>query len=291
MTLVARPASRDDLAAVTGLYCAYDAAVRGFVDTEPADVLRDWDEASFDLATGTLVLEADGRVVAYAFRSGREADSVVDLSLRDAGLEDRLLVWLESSGGPLEHYSPDADPPLGALFARRGWTPARRFWRMRRELDVPVPEPVWPAGVEVHDIQQEDRRPVHALVQRCFAEIGGEHERPYEQWAGYLLSGERFDPSLCLVATVDGQVVGAAVGQQTPEHGFVRQLAVDPASRGRGLALALLHESFRRHRDRGLPATVLGVDAGNTTGALALYEKAGMRVMEQFTRWEWSRTD
>ena len=291
MTLVARPASRDDLAAVTGLYCAYDAAVRGFVDTEPADVLRDWDEPSFDLATGTLVLEADGRVVAYAFRSGREADSVVDLSLRDAGLEDRLLVWLESSGGPLEHYSPDADPPLGALFARRGWTPARRFWRMRRELDVPVPEPVWPAGGEVHDLRQEDRRPVHALVQRCFAEIGGEHERPYEQWAAYLLSGERFDPSLCLVATVDGQVVGAAVGQQTPEHGFVRQLAVDRASRGRGLALALLHESFRRHRDRGSPATVLGVDAGNPTGALALYEKAGMRVVEQFTRWEFAATD
>ena len=89
------------------------------------------------------------------------------------------------------------------------------------------------------------------------------------------------------MATVDGQVVGAALGKETPEHGFVRQLAVDRASRGRGLALALLHECFRRHRNRGLPASVLGVDAGNPTGALALYEKAGMRVVEQFTRWEW----
>src|ERR671916_2762863 len=90
-----RPATRDDLAAVTGLYCAYDAAVRGFVDTEPSDVLRDWDEPGFDLAGGTRVLEADGRVVGYAVRSGRDADSVVDLSLRSAGLEDRLLAWLE----------------------------------------------------------------------------------------------------------------------------------------------------------------------------------------------------
>ena len=287
LTLTERPATRDDLDAVTGLYRAYDAAVRGFVDTEPADVLLDWDEPGFDLATGTLVLEADGRVVGYAVRSGRDADSVADLSLRDAGLEDRLLAWLEAFASPLEHYAPDADPPLGALFARRGWTPARRFWRMRRELDQPVPEPAWPAGVEVHDLRRpDDERAVHALVQACFAEIGGEHERPFEQWAAYLLDAERFDPSLCLVATVDGQVVGAALGQQTPEHGFVRQLAVDPACRGRGLALALLHESFRRHRDRGLPATVLGVDAGNPTGALALYEKAGMRVVEQFTRWE-----
>lgn len=64
-----------------------------------------------------------------------------------------------------------------------------------------------------------------------------------------------------------------------------------PAQRGRGLALALLHESFRRHAARGLPATVLGVDAANPTGALALYEKAGMRVVEQFTRWDRPRPE
>ena len=285
-TVVARPATRDDLEAVTALYCAYDAAVRG-VDTEPSDVLRDWDEPGFDLGTGTLVLEAAGRVGAYAVRNGRDVDSVVDLSLRDAGLEDRLLAWLEAFGPPLQHYAPDADPPLGELFARRGWTAARRFWRMRRELDAPSPDPVWPAGIAVHDLQRpHDERPVHALVQRAFSEIGGEHERPFEQWAAYLLGSDRFDPSLCLVATADGQVVGTALGQVTPEHGLVHQLAVDRAHRGRGLALALLHETFRRHRDRGLPATVLGVDAGNPTGALALYEKAGMRVVEQFTRWE-----
>ncbi len=290
--LTERPATRDDLDAVTGLYCAYDQAVRGFVDTEPSDVLRDWDEPGFDLATGTLVLEADGRVVGYAVRNGHEVDSVADLSLRDAGLEDRLLAWLEAFHAPLEHYCPDADPPLGELFARRGWTPARRFWRMRRELDAPSPDPAWPDGVEVHDLRRpDDERPVHALVQRCFGEIGGEHERPFEQWAAYMLDTDRFDPSLCLVATVDGQVVGAALGQETADYGFVRQLAVDPSQRGRGLALALLHESFRRHRERGLPATVLGVDAGNPTGALALYEKAGMRVVEQFTRWEHSPPD
>ena len=291
-TLTGRPATRDDLDAVTALYRAYDATVRGFVDTEPSDVLRDWDEPGFDLAAGTLVLEAEGRVVGYAVRSGRDADSVADLSLRDAGIEDRLLGWLEDFHAPLQHYCPDADPPLAALFARRGWTAERRFWRMRRELDAPSPEPVWPGGVAVHDLRRpDDERPVHALVQACFREIGGEHERPFDQWAAYLLDDDRFDPALCLVATVDDRVVGAAIGQATPEYGFVRQLAVDPAQRGRGLALALLSESFRRHRERGLPATVLGVDAGNPTGALALYEKAGMRVVEQFTRWERTGAD
>ncbi len=39
---------------------------------------------------------------------------------------------------------------------------------------------------------------------------------------------------------------------------------------------------------RGLPATILGVDAANPTGALGLYAKAGMRVHEQFTRYDWT---
>lgn len=290
--LVERPATRADLMAVTGLYRAYDATVRGAVDTEPADVLRDWDEPGFDLATGTLVLELDGAVVAYAVRNGAEADSVAGLPLRGAGLEDRLLAWLEAAGAPLQHDAPDADLPLRAVFTRRGWTAGRRFWRMRRELDAPVPEPVWPVGVVVHDLRRpHDERPVHALVQRAFRDIGGEHERTFEQWATVVLDPDRFDAALCPVATLQGRIVGAALGHRTPEHGFVRQLAVDRDVRGRGLALALLHETFRRHRARGLPATVLGVDAANPTGALALYEKAGMRVVEQFTRWERAGAD
>ena len=89
------------------------------------------------------------------------------------------------------------------------------------------------------------------------------------------------------MALVGDEVVGASLSQPMGEdYGFVRQLAVAPSQRGRGLGLALLHECFRRHRDRGFPATVLGVDAGNPTGALRLYEKAGMTIAEQFTRWD-----
>jgi ribosomal protein S18 acetylase RimI-like enzyme len=147
---------------------------------------------------------------------------------------------------------------------------------------------VWPDGVVVRGYDRpRDDAAVHALITTSFREIGGQHERTLEEWTGYLLDTDRFDADLYLVAEADGQVVGAALGQVMGEdYGFVRQLAVAPSHRGRGLALALLHESFRRHAGRGLPATVLGVDAGNPTGALALYERAGMRVVEQFTRWD-----
>jgi mycothiol synthase len=285
--VIERPATRDDLAAVVDLFCRYEERTRGFPDSDESDLLEDWDRDGFDFATSTLVLEDAERVIGFATVVEEYADAVLDVDRYDEQLQERLVAWCEEHPWALESYVPDGDPALGALLERRGWLPARRFWRMRLELDTPTPQPVWPEGVVVRDYQRPaDDRPVHRLISESFREIGGEHERTFEQWSGYLLETERFDPSLYLVAVEGDRVVGTSLSQDVEDYGFVRQLAVDRSRRGRGLALALLHESFRRHAERGLPATVLGVDAGNPTGALALYEKAGMRVHEQFTRWE-----
>ena len=282
-----RPATRDDLPAVVDLFCAYDRAFRGGVDTDETDFTDDWDRAGFDFATSTLVLEEDGRVVGFATVVGEYADAMTELSRTE--LLDPLLDWVEAQPGELEHYVPDGDQDRHALLSRRGWVAARRFWRMRRELDAATPEPAWPDDVVLRTYERpRDDRAVHALITTAFREIGGQHERTFEEWCGFLLDTDRFDPELYLVAEHEGAVVGAALSQPMGEdYGFVRQLAVSPSQRGRGLGIALLHECFRRHAARGFPATVLGVDAGNLTGALDLYEKAGMKVHEQFTRWDW----
>jgi ribosomal protein S18 acetylase RimI-like enzyme len=52
--------------------------------------------------------------------------------------------------------------------------------------------------------------------------------------------------------------------------------------RGRGLALALLLEEFARFHARGCDDVYLFVDAENPTGAVRLYEKAGMKVWRRF---------
>ena len=284
--MLTRPATRDDLGAVVEMFCAYDVAFRGGIDTDETDFTDDWDKPGFDFATATAVVEEGGRVVGFATVVEEYAD-VMTVPERSELLPS-LLDWVEQHPVSLEHYVPDTDAARNELMRSRGWLPARRFWRMRRELTGPSPEPVWPEDVTVRDYQRpRDDRAVHELITTSFREIGGQHERGFAEWCGYLLDTERFDASLYLVAEVDGEVVGAALSQPFGEdYGFVRQLAVAPSLRGRGVALALLHECFRRHAARGLPATVLGVDAGNPTGALRLYEKAGMRVVEQFTRWD-----
>ena len=268
------------------MFCAYDVAFRGGVDTDETDFTDDWDAPGFDWSASTLVVEDGGTVVGYATVVEEYADAMTPLHRTE--LLPQLFDWVESHPGHLEHYVPDPDTDRNALMAARGWVDARRFWRMRIELDGVTPAPVWPSGVTVRNFERgRDDRAVHALITTSFREIGGQHERTFEDWSRFLLDTERFDASLYLVALVGDEVVGAALSQPMGEdYGFVRQLAVAPSQRGRGLGLALLHECFRRHRDRGFPATVLGVDAGNPTGALRLYEKAGMRVAEQFTRWD-----
>ena len=50
--------------------------------------------------------------------------------------------------------------------------------------------------------------------------------------------------------------------------------------------MALLLHTFGEFYRRGQPTVVLGVDAQNLTGALRLYERAGMHVSMRFTTYE-----
>jgi ribosomal protein S18 acetylase RimI-like enzyme len=66
----------------------------------------------------------------------------------------------------------------------------------------------------------------------------------------------------------------------------VNVLGVRRPWRRRGLALALLLHSFHELEARGMDRVALGVDAESLTGAVRLYEKAGMRVVRQSDTWE-----
>ncbi|MGA8487470.1 MAG: GNAT family N-acetyltransferase, partial [Gaiella sp.] len=63
-------------------------------------------------------------------------------------------------------------------------------------------------------------------------------------------------------------------------------LAVRRPWRRRGLARALLLESFGLFRSIGRRRAALGVDSENTTGAIALYEGVGMRATSRSDTWE-----
>jgi ribosomal protein S18 acetylase RimI-like enzyme len=83
-----------------------------------------------------------------------------------------------------------------------------------------------------------------------------------------------------------GVAVNAPRRGEDETVGWVEVLAVRRPWRRRGLGKALLWESFAALAGEGKRAVGLGVDAENTTGAVALYERVGMRVVRRTDRWE-----
>ena len=68
--------------------------------------------------------------------------------------------------------------------------------------------------------------------------------------------------------------------------GWVATLGVPRPWRKRGIGLALLRHSFNEFYRRGKRKVGLGVDAQSLTGALRLYESAGMHVHQTFDQYE-----
>ncbi|MEO8107210.1 MAG: GNAT family N-acetyltransferase, partial [Actinomycetes bacterium] len=58
--------------------------------------------------------------------------------------------------------------------------------------------------------------------------------------------------------------------------GYVPLIGVKKHLRGRGIARALLLTAFSEYQQRGCTGVQLGVDTGNATGAIRLYESVGM---------------
>lgn len=94
-----------------------------------------------------------------------------------------------------------------------------------------------------------------------------------EQFLDYLTQ-----PSKCafLVATTDGAVVGYALAFHTKTRAEVDSIAVAPAHRGQGIAVALLTRVISQLRRRGFKAVSLNVRPENTA-AIRLYQKLGFR--------------
>jgi ribosomal protein S18 acetylase RimI-like enzyme len=104
------------------------------------------------------------------------------------------------------------------------------------------------------------------------------------------MMGEGFDPTLWFLAMDGDEIAGVSLcrpkSNDDPEMGYVSNLSVRRPWRKRGIGLALLQHSFGEFYRRGKRKAGLGVDAENLTGALRLYENAGMHIHLAFDLFE-----
>ncbi|MBG6117230.1 MULTISPECIES: ribosomal protein S18-alanine N-acetyltransferase [unclassified Sphingobium] len=101
-----------------------------------------------------------------------------------------------------------------------------------------------------------------------------------EAWTLPQLAGVMMMPGTWLtIARVDAAALGFALVRSVLDECELLLLAVDPAWRGRGVGEALLRDSLRTARRRGITSMNLEVRASNN--AVHLYEKTGFEYVHR----------
>jgi mycothiol synthase len=176
----------------------------------------------------------------------------------------------------------EVDATGRAVVEAAGYEAFRHSFRMTIALDADQPAVEWADGIRVTTYEPEYEAAVHAAQQEAFADHWEHVDEPREEWRAWLVENPAFDPSLWFVAWDGEEVAGLSLCRVhpsgDPEHGFVNILAVRRPWRRQGLGTGLLLHSFSEMKRRGMTRASLGVDAENTTGAVGLYERAGMHV-------------
>jgi ribosomal protein S18 acetylase RimI-like enzyme len=149
--------------------------------------------------------------------------------------------------------------------------PAPNDIRLRKILDETLVPPRWPDGFVMRCFEPADAPALHALLSEVFDDGS---DGPFEEWWPRVANDPEFDPALCfLVIDAKGRLAAAALCWS---RAFVKDLAVHPEARGKGIAEALMWHSFATFRERGAECVDLKTNTVENAAAVRLYERLGM---------------
>ena len=148
---------------------------------------------------------------------------------------------------------------------------------MRRSLGGLSTSISWPDGTKLapFDLGMSDE--LEALLREAYQ--GGGDPAAYANWYIRVSSDEEFDPTLIFVA-VDEKSVQIAGVCHLWTSAFVKDLAVSPAWRRKGLGTALLECAIQAMARRGYQHLDLKVEADNPYEAGRLYRNLGFTVVQ-----------
>lgn len=289
-----RPIRSDEVAVVAAMLRACELVDRGQSDITADDLDGMWHTPGFDLGRHTCSVWRDDELVAYAEIDQRtRAEAGVHPGWRGLGLGAALLAWTETAC--LASRPPGVEARMGQtlsdtntdaieLFRSRGYEQRHTSWLLELPADVSLADRAVPDGYRLRPFSPgSDDEEVHMVIEDAFGEWPYREPTGYGHWRAITVDRADFDPTLLTVAVHDAAIVGASVGFLNDDDGFVDQLAVRRDHRHRGLAAALLADSFGQMRERG--AATVGLSTDSRTGALDLYLRIGMIVTMSFTHY------
>jgi ribosomal protein S18 acetylase RimI-like enzyme len=227
-------------------------------------------------------------MVAYGEITGHDrGDAAVHPDYRRRGIGTAVAGWMQRTaralggtgyGSPVPQGSP-GDRLLEKLGYRHRWT----SW----VLDLPEGQEIQhrdlPEGYTIRAADPSEYRAVHDVVEDAFLEWSERDRQSYEDFEASVIGRPGFEPwHLRVVTDPDDTIVGVALvimaAGENGREAYIDRLAVRSDQRHRGLAQALLVDAFARGREHGAVRSSLSTDS--RTGALSLYEKVGMEVVD-----------
>ena len=312
----ARPGKLADYLLAFELVNTYSRHINGRDDLTDAELVRlDWQNEDFNPETDLhLVFTQQGVMIGMVECWLDSHPPVhpwnwvcVHPDYLDSNLWEYLLTWSENRSraaldlAPAEfrvapHTGTEHHNFAGTDAIRKlGWKHVRSYYRMEVKLDSQPLVPPIPAGIVIRPYHPEtETEAVYNTFVDSFKDHYGFVAQPFEHgFANFkhnMIDEPGYDPNFWFVAvdgdTIAGICICRPVSAEDPEGGWVSELGVRRAWRKKGLGTLLLKTAFAAFYERGQKRAGLGVDASSLTGALRLYEQAGMHVSRQYDNFE-----
>jgi ribosomal protein S18 acetylase RimI-like enzyme len=146
--------------------------------------------------------------------------------------------------------------------------------RLVRDLRLPIAPVHWPGGIGLAPFSAARAPEAHRLLQRSYENRFGNVPADFDTWWAAVRHDTEFDATLCFCAiAADDSLAAFALCWNSA---FVKDFAVDPAFRRRGIGEAMLLTALAVFRSHGFDEVALKVASGNGP-ATRLYTRLGFR--------------
>jgi len=298
-----RRATLDDVDALTELSAALAAADHPEWTETRDEIAEELGHSWMHLEADSAVAEADGQLVAYGLQVQPPAPESIVRSIafggvrpshRGRGIGRELLAWHRERARqqfaaselelPAWHllYVEERNASGLRLAERAGMPLTRWFTKMQRDLAADIPDLPLAEGLVLATPTRDDLERLRVARNDAFRDHWGSQPSTEEGWRS-TFEQDTFRPELSVMALDGDRVVGFVLTQvyeddfatQGYRGGYLPLIGVVRDHRKRGIAPALIAETFRRHRAAGFERVALDVDSENPSGALGLYTGLG----------------
>lgn len=304
-----RPMGPDDSEQLAALVTAIEEADAAPYRTAPSEVVDifegEWKDNDRDTVVG---IDDDGVFRAYGTVETPPGDESVVRAfvaggvhpdVRGAGVGREVLAWMTARArqklagcgkdvpGRIAAFLDDTVPDQWHLFEAAGYTAARFYSNLRRDLATPTHAYALDPGLRVLPWEPNLDDPARHAHNDAFRDHWGSEPATPESW---VQGRSMFAPGWSFVVVdtakgspdrpyVAGYLLSGRYEQDWPvtgrTSGYIETLGVRRGYRGRKIAVALLAAAMDAYRASGMEIAELDVDADNPSGAFGLYANLG----------------